>query len=391
MPTTDGDLTAAELAQLLALVQAQAAIRAQITQIAVNAATSPLAGFTAWWETARIAAVIGQILRILQPAQRRMAQITDAYLARAATIMTGRTVRPVGAVDVTALRRALQPDEIDALLHDRLTPATIEITPGQPRRDDTTATTRPRTTTATPARTPTTSARQATAPRTVDPAQVYGRIADAYRYQVIARGLSEQQAQQRALQRTAVVAEADVMLAARAQARRFLTTTGARGYRRILHPELSTGGSCGLCVVAADRVYRIEQLMPIHDRCKCEVLPIIGRADPGLRLNRDDLDRLYGAAGGTTAGAALKRVRVAITEHGELGPVLVYANHTVRGPKDVAATQAPDRATRAAAQLAALEQSYAALLHRQDHGEDVTGPLAWQRNRIAELHRDLAA
>jgi hypothetical protein len=319
-----------------------------------------------------------------------MAQITDAYLARAATIMTGRTVRPVGAVDVTALRRALLPDDIDALLHDRLTPATTEITPGQPGRD-TTGTTRPRTTTATPARTPTTSARQTTAPRTVDPAQVYGRIADAYRYQVIARGLSEQQAQQRALQRAAVVAEADVMLAARAQARKFLVTTGvARGYRRILHPELSASGSCGLCVVAADRVYRIEELMPIHDRCKCEVLPIIGRADPGLRLNRDDLDRLY-AAGGTTAGAALKRIRVAITEHGELGPVLVYANHTVRGPKDVAATHTPDLATRAATQLAALEQSYAALLHRQDHGEDVTGPLAWQRNRIAELHRDLAA
>lgn len=390
MPTTDGDLTAAELAQLLALVQAQAAIRAQITQIAVNAATAPLAGFTAWWETARIAAVIGQILRILQPAQRRMAQITDAYLARAATIMTGRTVRPVGAVDVTALRRALQPDEIDALLHDRLTPATIQITPGQPGRDIT-VTAPPRTTIATSARTPTASSRQATAPRTVDPAQVYGRIADAYRYQVIARGLSEQQAQQRALQRAAVVAEADVMLAARAQARRFLTTTGARGYRRILHPELSAPGSCGLCVVAADRVYRIEELMPIHDRCKCEVLPIIGRADPGLRLNRDDLDRLYAAAGGTTAGAALKRIRVAITEHGELGPVLVYANHTIRGPKEVAATQAPDPATRAAAQLAALEQSYASLLHRQDHGEDVTEPLAWQRHRIDDLRRELAA
>jgi hypothetical protein len=48
-----------------------------------------------------------------------------------------------------------------------------------------------------------------------------------------------------------------------------------------------------------------------------------------------------------------------------------------------------DRARRDA--TGALEQSYAALLHRQDHGEDVTGPLAWQRNRIAELHRDLAA
>jgi hypothetical protein len=59
---------------------------------------------------------------------------------------------------------------------------------------------------------------------------VYGRIADAYRYQVIARGLSEQHAQQRALQRAAVAEQTDVMLAARAQARRFLVTTQVAGW-----------------------------------------------------------------------------------------------------------------------------------------------------------------
>ncbi|MDR1265925.1 MAG: hypothetical protein LBK42_10310 [Propionibacteriaceae bacterium] len=85
------------------------------------------------------------------------------------------------------------------------------------------------------------------------------------------------------------------------------------GWRRIIHPELSLGGTCGLCVVAADRIYKVRDLMPLHDRCNCLPAPVTARSDPGLRLNQTDLDRLYDAAGGTDA-ARLKRVRV--TENG---------------------------------------------------------------------------
>lgn len=47
------------------------------------------------------------------------------------------------------------------------------------------------------------------------------------------------------------------------------TRTGARiiGFRRIIHPEFSTGGVCGLCVAASDRIYHRETLRPIHLRC----------------------------------------------------------------------------------------------------------------------------
>jgi hypothetical protein len=76
--------------------------------------------------------------------------------------------------------------------------------------------------------------------------------------------------------------------------------------------------------------------MPIHDRCRCETLPIIGEQDPGQSLNGDELRALYDAAG-STKGSDLKRVRVKVREHGEIGPVLTDASHNWRGPTQVAA------------------------------------------------------
>lgn len=81
------------------------------------------------------------------------------------------------------------------------------------------------------------------------------------------------------------------------------------GYRRVVHPELSKGGACGLCVAASMNVYSRPDLKPIHDRCHCEVVPIIGGQDIGDLLNRYDLGQLYSASG-STDGASLKRVRV---------------------------------------------------------------------------------
>jgi len=81
------------------------------------------------------------------------------------------------------------------------------------------------------------------------------------------------------------------------------------GWRRIVHPELSRGGACGLCVVASDRVYSSGDLMPLHDRCNCLPAPVTRHSDPGLRLNQDDLGELYELAGSDTA-ADLKRVRI---------------------------------------------------------------------------------
>jgi len=81
------------------------------------------------------------------------------------------------------------------------------------------------------------------------------------------------------------------------------------GWRRVIHPELSLGGTCGLCVAATTRVYTTGNLQPIHEGCHCGVLPIVGEDDPGDALNRLDLGDLYDDAGQTTDGWTLKQTR----------------------------------------------------------------------------------
>ena len=97
--------------------------------------------------------------------------------------------------------------------------------------------------------------------------------------------------------------------------------SGVTRYRRIIHPELSRTGTCGLCVAAAGRVYSVKELMPLHARCNCTTLPIKAGNDPGLKLTDDDLVRLYAEAGGTKRGQ-LMGTRVLTVDNGEIGPVL---------------------------------------------------------------------
>lgn len=91
-------------------------------------------------------------------------------------------------------------------------------------------------------------------------------------------------------------------------------------YRRVIHPEMSKSGTCGLCIVASDRYYSTGHLLPLHNRCKCTVAPL-GKKDLGLHLNQQDLQHLYDAAG-STSGRDLKNIRVKEMPHGELGTIL---------------------------------------------------------------------
>lgn len=101
------------------------------------------------------------------------------------------------------------------------------------------------------------------------------------------------------------------------------------GYRRLIHPEFSKTGTCGLCVVASSRFYTKSELMPLHDKCKCTISPITATRDMGLRLNDEDLARIYEAAGSTYA-EDLKRIAVEVREHGELGPILTRKGESFR-------------------------------------------------------------
>lgn len=161
----------------------------------------------------------------------------------------------------------------------------------------------------------------------------FERLGAEYR---IARldGLDELAALERADRRAQVRADLDMQRAATDGERQTLQAWGATGWRRVLRPYLSKGGVCGLCVAASDRMYRPGELRPIHARCKCLALPIVvidGKTyDPGDGLNEDSLRALYRSAG-SSAAADLKRVRFAVREHSELGPLLVSEGHHFTG------------------------------------------------------------
>lgn len=167
---------------------------------------------------------------------------------------------------------------------------------------------------------------------------VWSRPIFLYR-KILRNGGTPQEAAAAALALADVLTQMDAALARRAGSHGQMQVEGVTGYRRIIHPEVSLArggeGTCGLCIAASTRIYKIADLMPLHDRCACEVLPILvidgETVDPGLTLNQADLNallkQLYSDADDNTA-AKLKRTRYREVEHGELGPYLVRASGT---------------------------------------------------------------
>jgi hypothetical protein len=236
----------------------------------------------------------------------------------------------------------------------------------------------------------------------ITPFEVYQRPATAYAY-AGSQGLTAYEAAVDARKRLAVLAESDLREANRAEAQRvYAATPKVVGYRRIIHPELSSGGTCGLCVVASQRMYKTSQLLPLHfPSCHCESMAVVQGNDPGMQLNQDDLATVYAAAGGTAADQ-LRGTRIQFTEHGELGPVLVKdGDHfTTAKDLDLAKWKKPDVASVRAARATELQQvqkAYASARAAAD-AFDVDVPAATrdvdQRQRAYQLQRawlDLAA
>lgn len=171
----------------------------------------------------------------------------------------------------------------------------------------------------------------------VDLVSVYERPAKRYRINITDRLDTAAAAAdaERLLQQTI---DADLMLAQRAAMAEMLAATATiTKYRRVVRPELSQTGVCGLCLAAADQVYTKKDLLPLHHRCKCIVLPIV-EADARVPeyVNEITLSELYTAAD-STSGRELKKIRYRIEDHGELGPVLVQQGHRFTGPNDLAA------------------------------------------------------
>lgn len=192
------------------LVAAYAALRLRLAQAAATAAADASRGFGGWYDAAAITTMSTGIVRQVEPAQRQTASVTDAYLVRVLAAMTGRRPKPTGLVRVAGLRTG------------------------------------------------------------VAHTAVYGRLADQYRYEA-SIGTDPAVALDHVVTRAELLAQTDTDLAFRAQVHAFFDANKVTGYRRVVRPELSAGGSCGLCVAAADRVYKRSALLPLHARCACVV------------------------------------------------------------------------------------------------------------------------
>lgn len=255
------------------LVDAQAATQEQVEERAVAAATRRLEAVTEWGDPAQVAAVGVALGGYARAAASRSAALTDSYLARVLTDVLGRPVGPRGAIDVSRPLRA----GVDSY------------------------------------------------------EQVYWRVTTTARV-ALSEGSTRSQALSLATDRADAMIRTDAAMARREQASRvFSSEARVVGYRRVVHPELSRSGTCGACIAAADRRYHREELLPLHDRCKCTMLPITTAHDPGGTLNQKDFADAY-ALSGSTSARDLKEVRVRYDWHDELGPRLAPASQRSADP-----------------------------------------------------------
>jgi hypothetical protein len=284
MASTD---TAAEAALL---IEAASQERQALAESTAALVTAQVRAFGGWYDSDAITRLGAKDLaRITTPAQRQTSSLTSAYAQRLLRLLLGRTPKAVATVPPGGLRKV----PLDT---------------------------------------------------------VYGRLADEYRWLTATRvtnlapgktPLTPEQVLERVVTRAEVQVDDNLSLAMRDQWHRVMDAAPRQviGFRRVIHPELVAVGSttpgpvCGLCLVSADRRYNRDELLPLHDRCRCSVTAVVGEwdgdGDPGSALNATDLAALYNAAGGTTSGKTLKRVKVEVTHHSELGPRLaVKGRHT---------------------------------------------------------------
>ncbi|MFE5290200.1 hypothetical protein ACFRAQ_35055 [Nocardia sp. NPDC056611] len=143
----------------------------------------------------------------------------------------------------------------------------------------------------------------------------------------VAEGKPFDNALAKSAERVKIIAGTNLALAAREAEMQIMQEAKRQnstviGYRRVIHPEFSVSGSCGLCVAASDRIYTVKDLKAIHTHCHCETMAVTRTDDPGRDLNENDLKSLYQDATSTYA-SDLKRTRYKVDSHGELQAVLV--------------------------------------------------------------------
>jgi hypothetical protein len=272
----------------LALIQAEDDASAILTEQATASALTLFNNFDDWYNFDAITGWARRLAGLVENYQRITANTADSYIARAVRALVNKTFQPVGAIDPATARS-------NVITH-----------PG-----------------------------------------VYGRVADMFRWQqakidrayhaaVVADTMPPElvEPQEAAATRLTTLVAEDMQLARRNQTHKTLNAAASRslvtGWRRVIHPELSRQGTCGLCVAASTRIYRVEDLMPLHPGCHCLPAPVYRDRDPGGAINESDLGRIYAVAGGSTAKEDLRKTRFRVDEHGEIGPVLRPENQPIR-------------------------------------------------------------
>lgn len=253
-----------------AQVEANAETRNTVTGWVWTQVEALIQEFQQWYDDLAVRRLAKRITELVQTGQRTMAASEDAYMSWVIREQSGKNTPSVGQIVVNDLRNGVSLED------------------------------------------------------------VYTRLGKEFRYQQ-SLGKLWDQALKQTLERAEVMVDTDITLAARAQDQKNLESTSlAVAYRRVIHPELSEGGTCGMCIVASDRVYRKGTLLPIHGRCHCTVAPILkDGTDPGDSLNNLSLADLYHDAGGTQMDE-LTKTRYKVDEHGELGPILVPVKKTAK-------------------------------------------------------------
>lgn len=152
----------------------------------------------------------------------------------------------------------------------------------------------------------------------VSPREVYGRPFITT-WSALGRGDQWKDAVAAGRARLLGTANIDVQLAMRATARDAMNADS----RVVGYARSADGDACELCLLASTQRYHTEDLMPIHNNCGCTVEPITGDEETGQVIEPELLDRLN--VGDLDAARQLAAERVAIRDHGELGPVLTVA------------------------------------------------------------------
>lgn len=345
-----GAEAAAEVAAAAALIEAEDQVAEQMIEAAQTAIVGMLQEFDGWYDHGRITELVQNMTQILTSFKVTASRSSNSYMTQMINLLTGGIVLPTTVVKNEARgpraaerraerKRLAKEAELEAKIKKERTEVgtvferqiqekelekLIEEDPEVERKR-----------------------RLENGNRNIDMESSLGRIANVYRTQqadidgALSRAVETGELppdlvdpSEAANERARSIVRNDMMLSRRAQWRKTMIDNDVKNYRRVIHPELSKGGSCGLCVAASTRVYHVEGLLPLHDDCSCTQVPVIGPGDPGLALNEKAYITAEQLAGGT-GRQVLAKTRFQVDEHGELGPVLRPEGEPIRSKTEV--------------------------------------------------------